>query len=201
MPDPPELFLIRHAQTEWSEARRHTGRTDLPLTERGRSNALRVGRRLAGRRFARIFSSPLQRALETCQLAGFGDRVELRESLVEWDYGEYEGRTTADIRRERPGWSLWRDAVPGGESAEAVARRVDGIVAELRTLEGDALLFAHGHVLRVLAARWLGLPGAAGGSLALDTAAISALGFDRETPVLRLWNDTGSLPRGLSDSG
>jgi probable phosphoglycerate mutase len=184
---PSEIVLVRHGETEWSRSGRHTGRTDVPLTEEGRRQAGLVGEALRGRRFARILTSPLQRAAETCRLAGFEGSA--RPELDEWDYGEYEGRTTVDIRSERPGWYLWRDGVPGGETAEDVGRRADRAIGELRALAGDALVFAHGHVLRVLAARWLGLEPRAGHLFALDPGTISVLGYEWETPVIRLWNE------------
>jgi probable phosphoglycerate mutase len=152
-----------------------------------------VGEWLAGRTFARVLTSPLGRALETCRLAGLGDRAEPREELLEWDYGEYEGVTTAQIRERRPDWYLWRDGCPGGESAVDVGRRVDGLVAELREADGDAAVFAHGHVLRVLTARWLGLDPEKGALFALATATLSALGWERETAVIRVWNARGPL--------
>jgi probable phosphoglycerate mutase len=185
---PAEVVVVRHGETEWSRTGRHTGRTDVPLTECGRQQAQAVGAALRARTFSLVLTSPLERAAETCRLAGYGDVAELRDELVEWDYGAYEGRTTLDIRRERPGWTLWRDAVPSGESAADVGARVDRVIAALMALEGDAAVFAHGHVLRVLAARWLGLEPAAGGLFALDTATISILGYERERPVLRSWN-------------
>ena len=179
---------MRHGETEWSREGKHTGHTDVPLTELGRRQAQAVGAALKGRRFALVLSSPLTRALETCRLAGFGDVAELRDELREWDYGAFEGRKTIEIREERPGWTLWRDGVPEGETIDQVAARVDRVLAELRAGQGDALLFAHGHVLRVLAARWLGLEPQAGALFALDPASISALGYERETSVIRLWN-------------
>jgi probable phosphoglycerate mutase len=189
----PEIVLIRHGETEWSRDGRHTGRTDIPLTDTGRREAELVGEWLAGRTFARVLTSPLGRALETCRLAGLGDRAEPREELLEWDYGEYEGMTTPQIRERRPDWYLWRDGCPGGESAADVGRRVDGLVAELREADGDAAVFAHGHVLRVLTARWLGLDPEKGALFALATATLSALGWERETAVIRVWNARGPL--------
>jgi broad specificity phosphatase PhoE len=186
--DASEVVLVRHGETEWSRDGKHTGRTDVPLTARGRQQAKAVGEALRRREFALVLTSPLSRALETCRLAGFGDRAVSREELMEWDYGAYEGRTTAEIRRERQGWTLWRDGVPHGETIEEVAARIDRVIAELRVVDGDSLLFAHGHVLRVLAARWLGLEPHAGALFALDPASVSALGYERETSVIRLWN-------------
>ena len=179
---------MRHGETEWSADGRHTGRTDIPLTDAGRAQAEELGRALAGRRFERVLTSPLSRAVETCRLAGLGDAAEQRDELREWDYGDYEGRTTPDIRAERPGWYLWRDGCPGGESAADVGRRADRIVADLRSLVGDAAIFAHGHLLRVLTARWLELAPEDGRCFALATGTLSALGYERETPVISLWN-------------
>jgi probable phosphoglycerate mutase len=186
--DAPEVVLVRHGETEWSRDGKHTGRTDVPLTEHGRRQAQAVGAGLRGRRFALVLTSPLLRALETCRLAGFGDAAVLRDELREWDYGAYEGRKTIEIRKERTGWTLWRDGVPNGETIQEVAARVDRVLVELRSVQGDSLLFAHGHVLRVLAARWLGLQPQAGALFALDPASIGALGYERETSVIRLWN-------------
>jgi broad specificity phosphatase PhoE len=184
----PEVVLVRHGETEWSRDGKHTGRTDVPLTELGCRQAEAVGAALEERRFALVLTSPLSRAAETCRLAGFGDAAQQRDELQEWDYGAYEGRKTVEIREEVPGWTLWRDGVPGGETIDEVAARVDRVIAELRSGQGDALLFAHGHVLRVLAARWLGLEPQAGALFALDAAAISVLGYEREISVIRLWN-------------
>jgi len=188
------VVLVRHGETEWSRAGRHTGRTDVPLTEHGRAQAEAVGGALRGRELGLVLTSPLGRALETCRLAGFGDRAELRDELMEWDYGAYEGRTTTEIREERPGWTLWGDGVLEGETVEQVGARVDRVLDEVRSLEGDALLFAHGHVLRVLTARWLGLDPDAGRLFALDPATLSTLGHERETAVIQLWNEA-VLPR------
>jgi broad specificity phosphatase PhoE len=189
MPErPPEVVLVRHGETEWTLSGQHTGRTDIPLTDRGREDARALAAGLAGRRFALVLTSPLARAAETCRLAGFGEVAAERDELMEWDYGAYEGRKTIDIRRERPGWTLWADGVPEGETAADVGARVDRVVAELREADGDAAVFGHGHVLRVLTARWLGLEPAAGRLFALDPATISILGYERETPVVRLWN-------------
>jgi broad specificity phosphatase PhoE len=185
----PSVVLVRHGETEWSRTGRHTGNTDIPLTEGGRREAELVGRSLRGRRFALVLTSPLQRAAETCRLAGFGDAVVLEE-LREWDYGEYEGRTTVEIRKERPGWSLWRDGVPGGETLQALSRRVDQAIVKIRAVDSDVAVFAHGHVLRVLAARWLGLPAREGRLFALDPGTLSTLGYERETSVIRLWNES-----------
>ena len=192
----PEVVLVRHGETLWSRVGKHTGRTDVPLTEEGRRQSERVGDALRGRRFALVLTSPLQRAAETCRLAGLGDVAVFREELMEWDYGAYEGRTTPEIRAEVPKWLLWRDGVPGGETAADVGRRVDEVIADVRAADGDVAIFAHGHVLRVLAARWLGLPPTEGRLLALDPATISILGYERETPVIRRWNEPGQVSAG-----
>ena len=185
-----EVVLVRHGQTEWSVSGQHTGTTDIPLTGQGRVQAEALGARLAGWRFERVLSSPLARALDTCRLAGMGDRVEITDDLREWDYGEYEGRRTVDIREERPGWGLWADGVPGGETVEEVGRRADRVIEAARNAPGDVALFAHGHVLRVLAARWVGLPPDHGRLLALSTASISVLGWERENAVVERWNES-----------
>ena len=187
---PRELFLIRHGETEWSRSGAHTGRTDIPLTEEGCRQAAAIGGLLAGRRFDMVLTSPLSRARETCRLAGFGDRAEVDPDLREWDYGAYEGRTTPDIQREFPGWSLWIDGVPDGEPIAAVAARADSVIARSLTVDGNVALFAHGHLLRILTARWLGLPPEAGRFFALGTAAISSLGYERTTRVITRWNLT-----------
>ena len=184
----PKIVLVRHAETEWSLNGRHTGRTDVPLTEHGREQALALGSELGDHEFELVLTSPLVRAVETCQLAGFGDRAVRRDELMEWDYGSYEGRRTLEIREERAGWSLWRDGVPEGETAEQVGGRVDRLLADLRSRSGEAIVFSHGHVLRVLTARWLGLDPRAGRLFALDPGTLSVLGYERETPVVRLWN-------------
>jgi probable phosphoglycerate mutase len=186
----PEVVLVRHGETEWSRSGKHTGSTDVPLTERGREQAEALGAWLRERRFEVVLTSPLVRASETCRLAGYGDVAQRRDDLREWDYGDYEGRTTPEIREEHPAWTLWRDGVPGGETDAQVGARAERVIGELRALTGDAVLFAHGHVLRVLAARWLGLEPAAGRLFALDTATISVLGYERETPVIRSWNES-----------
>ena len=184
----PEVVLVRHAETEWSLSGRHTGRTDVSLTERGRERAVALGLALATRQFELVLTSPLVRATETCRLAGFDELAVLRDELREWDYGSYEGRKTIEIREELPGWSLWRDGVPEGETADAVAARVDRVLAEIRSVAGDSLVFSHGHLLRVLTVRWLGLEPDAGRLLALDPGSLSVLGYERETSVVRLWN-------------
>jgi broad specificity phosphatase PhoE len=186
----PELWLVRHAQTEWSEAGRHTGRTDVPLTDAGRASAAQLPQRLGDRAFALVLTSPLSRARDTCALAGYGDRAQLRDDLMEWDYGEYEGRTTPEIRTGRPGWLLWRDGCPGGEQAADVGARVDRVIAEALQAGGDVALFAHGHVLRVLGARWLEQPPDFGARLALGTGAVGVLGSERGVRGLRVWGPT-----------
>ena len=187
----PRVVLVRHGETKWSKNGQHTGSSDIPLTEAGRSEAKALGERLRRWRFELVLTSPLSRAAETCRLAGFGDVAQERTELVEWDYGEYEGLTTVQIRESIPGWTVWRDGCAEGETAHEVGVRVDRLIAELRALSGDAVLFAHGHVLRALAARWIGLSPRMGAGLALSTAAISVLGYEREAPVLWLWNEVG----------
>jgi broad specificity phosphatase PhoE len=187
-----DAVLVRHGQTEWTLNGRHTGSTDIPLTEEGRREAEAVGRRLAGRKFALVLSSPLGRALETCRLVGLGDVVQVRDDLREWDYGDYEGLTSVQIREERPDWYLFRDGCPNGETAERVGERVDRVIAEVRAVDGDAALFGHGHCLRVLAARWLGFAAEDAGRLALSTATMGVLGYEHERPALWLWNETPS---------
>lgn len=190
----PVVTLVRHGQTEWSAAGRHTGRTDITLTTRGEQDAGLLGERLRPLQGTAAFTSPLQRAARTAALAGF-DRATVDPELVEWHYGDYEGLTTATIRERQPGWELFRDGCPGGETAGDVGARADRVIARLRALGGDAVVFAHGHVLRVLAARWVGLPPEAGRLLALDTASVCRLGYyhRQDEPCLRLWNDTGHL--------
>jgi probable phosphoglycerate mutase len=185
---PAEVVLVRHGETDWSRTGRHTGRTDVGLTELGREQGQTVGRGLRGRQFALVLTSPLGRAIDTCRLAGYGEVAARRDELMEWDYGAYEGRKTLDIRKERPDWTLWWDGVPDGETAADVGARVDRVISELRSAGGDAAVFSHGHLLRVLAARWLGLEPSDGRLLALDTATISVLGYERETAVIRSWN-------------
>jgi broad specificity phosphatase PhoE len=182
------LWLVRHGDTEWSATGRHTGRTDLPLTAEGRRRARDIGKLLAGQHFALVLSSPLERARETCLLAGYREPMLIDANLREWDYGEYEGRTTAEIKRERPGWSLWRDGVIGGESIEQVADRARTVIDRALDVEGDALLVAHGHILRILSSCWLGLPPQSGRFFALDTASVSTLGYEHETRVITRWS-------------
>ena len=191
----PVIFLARHGETVWSLSGQHTGLTDLPLTSRGEQNARRLGKRLSGLSFSKVFTSPLQRARRTCQLAGFGERAETDARLVEWNYGDYEGRRTAEIHADRPDWQLFRDGCPGGESPEQIGTRADGMVNRLRGIEGNVLVFSSGHFLRVLAARWLGLGPDTGRFLVLDTASLSELGYENNLsqPAVRLWNDTSHL--------
>lgn len=192
------ILLVRHAETEWSELGWHTGRTDVPLTEEGRRKAKLIADELAGRPFARVLSSPLERARETCRIAGYEDAAEYRDELREWNYGDYEGLTTAHIRGRHPGWELFTDGAPGGESPDEVACRVDCIVDELcETCEagGDVVIFGHGHLLRSLAVRWIGLPIATGRMFRLDTGALSTLGWKREVRVVETWNTDAHLRR------
>jgi len=189
----PIIYLARHGETAWSLSGQHTGITDLPLTERGERNARQLAERLKGLKFAKVFSSPLQRATRTCAVAGFGVAAEIDGDLREWNYGEYEGRRTAEILAERPGWQLFHDGCPGGESPKEVGARADRVVSRLRALQGDALLFSSGHFLRVLAARWLGLEPAAGRYFLLSTASLGKLAYEHHSlfePVIGLWNDT-----------
>ncbi len=187
----PKIYLACHGETEWSLSGQHTGITDIPLTPRGERNARSLGERLKGMSFVKVLTSPLQRARRTCELAGFGDRAEVDNDLVEWNYGEYEGKRTADIRKERPDWYLFRDGCPGGESPDAIGERADRVLERLRAVKGDVVVFSHGHFLRVLGARWLGLPAADARLLLLTTASLSVLGYEHNLgePVLRLWND------------
>jgi len=183
-----QVFLIRHGETEWSRTGRHTGRTDIPLTAEGRLRAQAIGRTLQGRRLS-VWTSPLDRARETCRLAGFGDSAQVDDDLREWDYGIYEGLTTLEIRRETPDWSVWLSPIVNGESLEQVAGRARRVVGRaIAAGDCDVGLFAHGHILRILAACWIGLPPLTGRFLALDTASVSILGYERQTRVIRHWN-------------
>ena len=188
----PVTYLARHGEKAWTITGQHTGRTDLPLTERGEANARRLGERLSGLTFAKVFTSPLRRAMRTCELAGFGSVAQVDPDLVEWDYGEYEGRLTVDILKERPDWQLFRDGCPGGELPQQVAARADRVVSRVRVVAGDVLVFSSGHFLRVLATRWIGSEAMNGKSLMLGTASLSALGYEHgiSHPAIRLWNDT-----------
>jgi len=188
----PVVYLARHGETAWTISRQHTGVTDLPLTAQGEAEAVRLGKRLGGSKFATVLTSPLQRAVRTCELAGFGSMAKVEADLQEWNYGAYEGRTTADIHAERPDWDLFRDGCPGGESPDQVGARADRVVRRVRALEGDVLLFSSGHFLRVFAARWLGLPPGAGRYFLLGTASLSAVGYEHDLsqPVIRSWDET-----------
>jgi broad specificity phosphatase PhoE len=185
-----QVWLVRHAETEWSRSGRHTGRTDVPLTGAGRDRARELAGPLGVHDFALVLASPLGRARETARLAGLGDEPEIREDLLEWDYGDYEGITTPEIREDRPGWYLWRDGVPNGETPDEVAARCDRVIEEILAVEGDVAIVAHGHILRALGARWIEEPVAFGGRLFLSTGSLSVLGFEREVRVLRSWNAT-----------
>ena len=181
-----EFWLVRHAQTEWSVSGQHTGRTDIPLTDEGREHARSL--KLPERDFKLVLTSPLGRAVETAELTGFGDRAEKRNDLLEWDYGEVEGRTTDEIRKEKPGWLVWKDGCPGGETVDDVGARCDRIIEEALGAGGDVIAFAHGHVLRILSARWVEQPAVFGGRIALATGGVAALGFERDQRVICRWN-------------
>ena len=191
----PVVYLARHGETAWSLSGQHTGLTDLPLTDRGERNARRLSESLKGLGFSRVFTSPLQRAKRTCDLAGFGERAEIDRDLLEWNYGEYEGLRTLEIHAKRPDWQLFRDGCPGGESPEQVGERADRVVKRVREIQGNVLIFSSGHFLRVLGARWLGLEPAGGKYLLLSTASLSALGYEHNLsqPVIQLWNDTNHV--------
>ncbi|MGA7105703.1 MAG: histidine phosphatase family protein [Candidatus Deferrimicrobiaceae bacterium] len=186
----PDIWIVRHGETDWSRTGRHTGRTDTPLTAAGEREAMALGKRFDGRTFALVLSSPLSRAWETCCIVGYGDVARAEDDLREWDYGVYEGRTTAEIQRETPGWTIWDGEVPGGEMAAEVGRRADRVIRQATEAGGDVALFAHGHILRVLAARWLGLGPTEGRLFALGTSSIGVLGYEREVRVIRAWNLT-----------
>jgi len=187
----PEIYLARHGETAWTISHQHTGRADIPLTERGERNARSLGERLRGMKFTKVFTSPLERSRRTAELAGFGEVAQPEPDLMEWDYGRYDGKTTAEIRQENPEWSLFRDGCAGGESVAAVECRADRVVARLRPIGGPVLLFGHGHFFRVMAARWLGLTAGDGRLYYLSTASLSVIGYEhsRDEPVIRLWND------------
>jgi broad specificity phosphatase PhoE len=191
----PTVYLARHGETAWSITGQHTGLTDLPLTEQGERNARLLSKRLSGPRFEKVYTSPLLRAVRTCELAGFGAVAAIDGDLVEWNYGKYEGRRTADILAERPDWQLFRDGCPDGESPAQVAERADRVVKRIRGVAGNALIFSSGHFLRVLAVRWLGIETLYGKLFMLNTASISALGYEnsRNEPAVLLWNDTNHL--------
>jgi broad specificity phosphatase PhoE len=184
----PEIWLIRHGETEWSLSGQHTGRTDIPLTAAGERQAAEIGRYLAGRPFALVLTSPLRRAYETCRLAGYSGVAQIDPNLCEWDYGAYEGRTGVQIQESVPGWTIWTSPVPQGETIEQVAARASRVIERAAKAGGDVALFAHGHLLRILTACWLGLPPDAGRFFALGTASVSVLGYERETRVIARWN-------------
>jgi broad specificity phosphatase PhoE len=186
-----ELWLVRHGETEWSLSGAHTSRTDIPLTDHGRKRAEELRDFLKGTKFDAVFESPMQRARETCKIAGFGDQAVVEDGLKEWDYGVYEGKTTKEIQVEIPGWSVWKDEIVGGETVEHVGERADGVIAKALAAapeKGKVALFAHAHILRILAARWVGLPADGGRLLALGTGSVSVLGWERETRVIQRWN-------------
>jgi broad specificity phosphatase PhoE len=190
-PQLPKVYLARHGETAWTITGQHTGLTDLPLTPHGEAQARRLAQPLSGIRFSKVFSSPLKRALETCALAGFGAVAEIDPDLDEWNYGDYEGKTSAEIHIQRPGWEIFRDGCPGGENASDVGKRADRVIAKARATPGNVLLFSHGHYLRVLAARWLGLDPINGRYFMLRTAALSIVGYEHglDSPAIQLWND------------
>jgi broad specificity phosphatase PhoE len=193
----PRLFLARHGDTPWTVSGQHTGRTDVPLTEQGEQNARQLGERLQANTYTRVFTSPLQRASKTCQLAGFGDRPEIDSDLLEWDYGVFEGKTTDQILKESPGWQLYRDGCPNGESPDDVAARAEHFIARIHNIKGDVLAFSSGHIIRMIAARWLGLPPAAGRFFYCRPASVGVLGYEHnsyEEPIIRAWNYV-RLPR------
>jgi probable phosphoglycerate mutase len=187
------IWLVRHGETEWSVSGQHTGRTDIPLTEAGRRQAEALGRHMGQRPFALVLTSPLSRARDTCRLAGYGDVAEVSDDLLEWDYGIYEGRRTADVQQEQPGWSIWTTPIPSGETVEQVGERVRRVIVRASAAPGDVALFAHAHVLRILAACWLGLPPANGRLFALATACISVLAYEHDTRVISVWNQDWHL--------
>jgi broad specificity phosphatase PhoE len=192
----PKLYLARHGDTAWTDSHQHTGRTDLPLNERGEEHARQLGEQLRRISFVHIFTSPLQRASKTCELAGFGAGVEVDPDLIEWDYGRFEGKRTSDVLKERPGWELFRDGCPDGETPEDVGKRADRFIARIHGLAGNILAFSSGHIIRMIAARWLGLPPADGRFFFCDPASVGALGFEhdnRDQPIIRLWNSVGEL--------
>lgn len=183
-----QIYLVRHGETEWSLSGQHTGVTDIPLTETGRNQAKLFRPYAAKASFAQVLTSPRERAKTTCELAGFGDKARVDVDLAEWNYGEYEGLTNAQIQEKSPGWTLFRDGCPEGESPEQVGARVDRLIARVRTVKGDVALFAHGHILRVLACRWIGFPVTAGCHFTLDTATLSILSYYRDIPAIKRWN-------------
>jgi broad specificity phosphatase PhoE len=189
------IWLVRHGETEWSKSGQHTGRTDIPLTTMGERQGQALGRHLTGRQFALVLTSPLARARETCRLAGFASAAQLSDDLLEWDYGIYEGRTTAEVRAEQPGWSIWTTPMPKGETVEQVGERTRRVIERVAAADGDVALFAHAHVLRILTACWIGLPPIHGRNLTLSTASLSVLGYERQTRVIEVWNQDWKLRR------
>ena len=183
-----EIWLIRHGETEWSRTGKHTGRTDVPLSDTGELRARALGSILSAASFETVLTSPLARAVETCRLSGLGDRARVTPDLMEWDYGIFEGRKTPEIRAERPNWSIWETDIPQGEQVDDVARRADRVIEEVSATSGNVAVFSHGHFLRIMTARWLGLPPTAGRLFALDTGSVSVIGYERETRVIRVWN-------------
>ncbi len=192
----PRLVGVRHGTTDWSLTRRHTGRSDIPLLPEGRAQATEVGVRLEGHSFSLVLTSPLERARQTCELAGFGDVAQICDDLAEWDYGEMEGRTTEEVRLDRPGWDIWIDGVEEGEALQDVALRAERVVNLVRDESGDVLCFAHAHILRIIAATWMGLEARSGRSFSLEPASLSVLGWERDTPVVLCWNDSAGDPLG-----
>ena len=200
----PKLYLARHGDTAWTDSHQHTGRTDLPLNARGEEHARRVGESLRGHSFAHVFTSPLQRAAKTCELAGFGAAAKVDADLIEWDYGRWEGTLTSDIVKERPGWELFRDGCPDGESPEDVATRADRFVARVHGMRGNVLAFSSGHIIRMIAARWNGLTPSAGRTYLCDPASVGVLGFEHnnwDEPVICLWNYVGNRCLALGHGG
>jgi broad specificity phosphatase PhoE len=193
MAETHRIWLVRHGETEWSKSGQHTGRTDIPLTEKGEQQGKALGRHLAGHQFALVLTSPLRRARDTCRLAGFEGGAEVSDELLEWNYGIYEGRTTAAVRTEQPGWTIWTSPVPQGETVEQVGERARRVLTRAAAVEGDVALFQHAHFLRILGACWIGLPPIHGRTLTLGTASISVLGYERETRVIQVWNQDWRL--------
>ncbi len=196
----PRLYIVRHGNTNWAEAHRFTGRTDLPLNARGEANARRLAARLSGLTFSRVFTSPLERARRTCELAGFAANARIDPDLIEWNYGQLEGHFSADVARERPAWDLFRNGAPGGESPKEVADRADRFIAKVRQTTGDVIAFSSGHISRVIAARWIGLGPDAAAKFLFSTAGIGILSYEHtiDYPAVELWNDDGSIPNPAS---
>jgi broad specificity phosphatase PhoE len=195
-----ELWLFRHGETEWSLSGAHTSRTDLPLTEEGERRAKFLPQFVEGKNFALVLSSPLTRALRTCRMSGLGNRCQVTQNLCEWDYGDYEGKTTVEIRKTDPTWSIWDGYTPGGETGEQVAARADRVIEMVRNAGGNVAVFSHGHMLRVLTARWLGLSPAEGRLFALSTGTLSVLAYERDTPVIKVWNQAPLIPTGKAEA-